>query len=113
MGATPFSGSLSLAAMKRLLWQHSKPAVGLPVEKVTDRIYRGYCVSSGEIPALVEEFRAHRAEMMALIADYPQLGANVRTKTTHFLEGFFSMIDNPARVDMQIVRHCRTGAVTH
>jgi hypothetical protein len=79
----------------------------LRVSGVTDRLYRGYCVSSGEIPSVVEEFRAHRAEMMALIDTEPRLNPRFRAKAARFMEGFFAVLDDPARVQAQIVRRCR------
>ena len=38
---------------------------------MTQRLYRGYCVSTGEMPSVIAEFQAHRAEMMALINGDP------------------------------------------
>jgi hypothetical protein len=79
----------------------------LPVSRVTDRLYRGYCVSSGEIPAVIEEFRARRADMMALINAEPRLEPRFRAKAARFMDGFFAVLDDPARVQAQIVNKCR------
>ncbi len=86
---------------------YSGPPVGIPTNKVTDRYYRGYCTSTREVPAVVEEFRGHRAEMMAMINGEPRLNPEFRAKTVRFMEGFFAVLDDPARVQRQIVGHCR------
>jgi len=86
---------------------YASPPEGLPVHKTTERLYRGYCASSGEIPAVVAEFKAHRAEMMALIANQPRLDPKVAAKTARFMDGFFATLDDPAKVEASIVKHCR------
>jgi hypothetical protein len=79
----------------------------LRVNGVTDRLYRGYCVSSGEMPAVIEEFGRRRAEMMALINGDPRLNPRFRAKAGRFMDGFFAVLDDPARVQAQIVKKCR------
>ena len=74
---------------------------------MTERLYRGYCVSSGEIPAVIDAFRARRAEMTGLIDNQPRLTPAFRAKTVRYLDSFFALVDDPARVQAQIVRHCR------
>jgi hypothetical protein len=86
---------------------YAGPPEGLPVVNVTTRLYRGYCVSSDEIPSVVAEFRGHRAEMMALIDAEPGLTANFKAKTHRFMDGFFAVLDDPARVQSLIIKHCR------
>jgi hypothetical protein len=80
---------------------------GVPIQRLTDRYYRGYCASNGEIGAVVEEFRAHRAEMMAVINGEARLKPNFRAKSARFLDGFFTLLDDPARVQSQIIGRCR------
>jgi hypothetical protein len=86
---------------------YAGPPEGLPVSRLTERFYRGYCVSTGEVPAAIEEFRGRRAEMMALIDGEPRLNPRFRAKTARFLDGFFAVLDDPGRVQRQIVRKCR------
>jgi hypothetical protein len=89
---------------------YAGPPVGIPVNTVRDRFYRGYCVSTGEIPAVIDEFRAHRVEMMALIDGESRLNPTFRAKTARFMDGFFALLDDPARVQSQIVKHCRQAS---
>ena len=86
---------------------YAGPPIGIPIEFVTQRYYRGYCVSTAEMPAVIAEFRAHRAEMTALVADNPRLNAKFRDKTVKYLDGFFTLLDDPARVQKEIINHCR------
>jgi hypothetical protein len=88
---------------------YALPPESLKISKVTERVYRGYCVSTPEMPAVIDEFKSHRAEMMALIAGYPALTPKFRAKTAAFMDGFFATLDDPARVQAQIIKHCRQG----
>jgi hypothetical protein len=80
----------------------------LKVTSVTDRLYRGYCVSTAEMPAVIAEFQAKRGEMIGLINSEPRLNARFRAKATRFIEGFFAVLNDPAKVDAQIIKKCRT-----
>jgi hypothetical protein len=86
---------------------YAGPPEGIPVQRTTDRYYRGYCISSGEIALVIDEFRARRAEMLAVINGETRLTPQFRDKTLRFLDGFFAMLDDPARVQREIVKHCR------
>ncbi len=86
---------------------YSGPPVGIPVESVTDRYYRGYCASSDEMVSVVGEFRAHRGEMTAMINGQPGLTPKFRTKAIRYVDDFFAILDDPGKVQSQIVKHCR------
>lgn len=80
----------------------------LRVTGVTDRLYRGYCVSTPEMPAVIDEFRSKRAQMMAVINNEPRLNPRFKAKASRFMDGFFAVLDDPAKVDAQIIKKCRS-----
>lgn len=86
---------------------YAGPPAGIPIERLTERYFRGFCASSGEIPAVAQEYLARRAAMKALIDNQPQLTPSFRDKTDRFLDGFFAVLDDPARLQSQVIRHCR------
>lgn len=86
---------------------YALPPVGFPIEKVTERFFRGYCAMNGEIPSVAEEYLARRADMRALIDHEPKISARVRDKTERFMDGFFDTLTDPARLQSQLIRHCR------
>jgi hypothetical protein len=86
---------------------YAGPPPGIPIERVTDRFFRGYCAMSGEIPSVAQEYLARRGDMKALIDNQPLLTAAFRDKTDRFMDGFFAVLDDPARLQTQLVRHCR------
>jgi hypothetical protein len=86
---------------------YASPPPSLSIGRTTDRVYRGYCVSNGEIASAAQEFRDRRPEMTALIEAEPRLNADFRAKTIRFLNGFFAVLDDPARIQREILRRCR------
>ena len=86
---------------------YAGPPEGIPVDTITDRYFRGYCAARAELPSVIEEFRAHRAEMMALIDGETHLNSSFRSKAGHFLDGFFAVLDDPDRTDRELTRRCR------
>ena len=82
----------------------------LKVSSVNERLYRGYCVSTAEMPAVIDEYRGKRAQMMAVINNEPRLNARYRAKAAKYLDGFFAVLDDPAKVEAQIVKKCRSPA---
>lgn len=86
---------------------YAGPPEGIPVERTTDRFYRGYCISTAALPGVIDEYRAHRAEMTAIVSSETRLTPPLREKALRFLDGFFALLDDPARVQREIVKHCR------
>jgi hypothetical protein len=86
---------------------YAGPPEGIPVDRVTDRYYRGYCASAGGIASVVDEYRAHRADMLAIINNEARLTSEFRAKTARFMDAFFALLDNPGQVQRELVKHCR------
>ena len=86
---------------------YAGPPPNVPVESVTARYYRGYCVTTAQMPAVIEAYRGRRTDMLALINGEPHLNAAFRDKTVRFMNGFFAVLDDPSRVQRDIIRHCR------
>jgi hypothetical protein len=86
---------------------YATPPESIPVDRITDRFYRGYCVANGEIGTAADEYRAHRGEVMALINGEARLDAAFRAKTDRFIDGFFAVLDDPARLQREIIKRCR------
>jgi hypothetical protein len=86
---------------------YAGPAPGIPTEKTTDRYFRGYCAMAAEVPSVAQEYLARRADMKALIDSQPQLTPKFRDKADRFLDGFFTVISDPASLQSQVIKHCR------
>jgi hypothetical protein len=85
----------------------SPPAAIDDLDSVTQRYYRGYCVSIGEIASVVEEYRSDRDKMLALVTGDPVLTPAFKNKAARFLGDFFALLSDPNRVQREITGHCR------
>jgi hypothetical protein len=86
---------------------YAGPPPGTTIERLTERLYRGYCFSNGEIASAAAEFKAQRGAMMAVINSEPRLTGAFRGKAVKFLDGFFATLDDPAKLTRQTIGHCR------
>jgi hypothetical protein len=80
---------------------------GLPISNIRTRLYRGMCRHNAEIPAAIETFRARRPQINALIAGEIRLTESKRREAQRYIDDFYEMIENPARVQSQIIQRCR------
>ena len=85
---------------------YALPPARIQVNLVTDRYFYGYCAMSAEIPSVAQEYLARRAQMKTLIDSQPQLTPKFRDKTDRFMDGFFDILLDPARLRNDVVRHC-------
>ncbi len=82
-------------------------AEGIPIDSLKERYYRGYCASTGEIPSVLAEYKAKKAEVLAVLQSEPRLNDGFRKKTVRFVEDFYATIDNPGDVTNKLIKHCR------
>jgi hypothetical protein len=85
---------------------YAAPAQTLDIRSVTDRLYRGFCTMNGEVGSALERMRAARDEVMAIF-DSDQLPRRRRADAVSYVRDFYSLIDDPERVQASIVAQCR------
>lgn len=83
------------------------PPEGLGVANVRTRYYRGLCRHNDQLPAAIELFRSRRDQLFAVIDGETRLTDARRRSARQFLEAFFEVLDNPERVQRQLVDRCR------
>jgi hypothetical protein len=86
---------------------YASPPDNVPVHSVRQRFYRGPCRFREAIPAVAAEFRARRADMMALIEGEPRLNGAGKRALTRYLNSFFATLDDPAAMDRAFTARCR------
>jgi len=74
---------------------YATPPAGIKLSNVRVRKYRGYCRTNAEAPGVAAEFAAHKAAMLAVLDQTPQLDEASRKKASAYLGGFFDQIGNP------------------
>lgn len=83
------------------------PPESIRVPNVRTRYYRGYCRHNDALPAAIERFRERRAAIFALIDGETRLTDARRRTARRFIEEFYAVIDDPDRVQNQLIERCR------
>jgi hypothetical protein len=71
------------------------------------RRYGGLCSTQSELPATLAQFREVREAIYALYRDQPEVIARRRKSALSYLDGFYSVIDDPVQVERRMVRRCK------
>jgi hypothetical protein len=88
---------------------YAVPPQGIRVANVRTRYYRGYCRYNDQLAGVIQEFRAHKDELFAVIDNEPALDQGHRQSAHAYLQDFFNTLDNPDAVRRSLTGHCRGG----
>jgi hypothetical protein len=80
---------------------------GLPIRNVRQRLFRGFCRDGEHHRAAVERLRSAREELFAIVRGQTGLETRSAEQAIAYLQGFFDIVDDPRRLDRQILRACR------
>jgi hypothetical protein len=89
---------------------YGRPGHKLRISSLRDRLYRGPCAPLEELEPILSEFRALRAEVLALYDTGVVLDRKRRRSTKKFLTGFFDIIDSPHETRKYFVERCKAVA---
>ncbi len=73
---------------------------------VTSRLYRGRCVFNEHLDAAVQRYLARQADVMALVDQQEGLTDRHRRKVREFLERFYAVLADPAKVESELKKDC-------
>lgn len=85
---------------------YADPDKAQGVERVGQRVYRGYCVNNGHVTGSVAEFRKVRDELYALVEELNELEPGVRANVARYMDEFYAVIDDPRKVERDIIGQC-------
>lgn len=86
---------------------YATPPQGVEVTNVRQRLYRGYCMHNNEVRAAAEHFRSRRSALFALLDGEARLNESRRGQARRYIEGFFAILDDPARFNREVIENCR------
>ena len=86
---------------------YALPDRRLPIHAVTERLYRGPCLTVDELDKQLAAFRDKRGEMLALLDGMKEIDAKARSEAKDFLESFFRAIAPPNGVKKTFVDGCK------
>jgi hypothetical protein len=85
---------------------YAKPNPRFKLRNVRERMYRGRCKNNEHLPATLDLFRERRNEIESLIENQEGLDTRFRSTMLRFIDDFYRTIDNPKRLDREIVKAC-------
>lgn len=83
----------------------------LPVKRVRDRLYRGYCVENDVYPQVIARFNAKKDSIYALYRDPvgKLLKESIANETLKYFDEFYRVINNQRSFKSEVVDACLGG----
>ena len=86
---------------------YATPPAHIPATKVTQRIYRGFCIHNETMPDGRQRFLSNEEALLAVFRDESLLNSNVRKKALRFLGKFFKILKDEQKYQKNIIGKCR------
>ncbi len=86
---------------------YSMPVEQLNISNVRQRLYRGHCEPMDVFEKVLVEFRNARSQISAAMLDQAGLSEGTTKTMGKYIDGFYAVIDDPKRLDKDILRLCR------
>jgi len=87
--------------------RYAAPPEHLPIRLVRTRFYRGLC----QPPEILDEAIAHmlskKGEILALFEEMPELSRLSRNRAVGYVENFFAILEDEAKLQKQVLERCR------
>ena len=77
------------------------------IRRVTQRLYRGYCVHNGSLATAAQAFRDQRDALYALVDGESRLSDKTAKKMRQYLDSFYKVIDDRDEFRDEITAECR------
>lgn len=83
------------------------PDPRLRISRNTRRLFRGFCVSPETLNDAITVVQASRDRINSIVGDTTYVGERVANRSLKFVANFFEIIDDPKKIERQIIRACR------
>ena len=87
--------------------RYAFPDKQLKIRSVTDRLYRGNCMTPAQLKTVLDRFRAKRPAMDAVFAQLPQLAPDRAKRMKSYFDDFWKRIDDPRGLQREIADDCQ------
>jgi len=85
---------------------YALPPEGFTIASVRQRRYHHYCIHNPQVVQVAADFRAKRAELLAVLGAIPQLDESRKRAAADYLEGFFRDIATDEDVTRRVLKDC-------
>ena len=85
---------------------YAQPNPRFGIRSVRQRVYRGRCVNNKYLPDSLGRFRDARDELYTLVREQEGLEDGVRMDLLRYMDAFYDIINDPRKVERQMVDKC-------
>lgn len=85
---------------------YAEPNPKLPIKKVRQRLYRGFCTSDEILQGSLKQLNESRTAIQALYDNQPGLAPATARDVRDYYEDFYDLINDPEKVQKLIVNRC-------
>jgi hypothetical protein len=87
--------------------QYAFPDKRLPIHSVTDRLYRGNCVTQDELTTTLDRFRSKRGAIDSVFIQLPQMAPEHVKRIRRFYDDFWRRAGDPRAFQKEIANDCQ------
>ena len=86
--------------------KYAKPHEALPIRRVTERLWRGFCMSNDLLPVTIGQFQVKRDDIGALF-EPGLLDKGASERSLKWLNGFYEIVAYPPKIEKEMLDRCR------
>ena len=87
--------------------KYAAPPQGLPVQRTTQRMYRGFCMHNSTMPETRARFLEQEQAIYDLVENESLLSGKMKKKAVGFLGDFFEILKDDQKYQKEIIDECR------
>ena len=87
--------------------KYAAPPNGLPINSVTQRLYRGYCGHNPNLEPARQLILSKETEILAVIRNESRLTSSTQKKAIKYLGDFFEIARAQKKYDKYVIERCR------
>ena len=85
---------------------YARPNENFRIRTVRQRVYRGRCVNNTYVAGSLRKLQDAKPRFYSLIREQEGLEKDVRRDLTQYLDSFYRLIDDPQRVERELLDEC-------
>ncbi|MFT5137102.1 MAG: hypothetical protein ACI8XV_002139 [Arenicella sp.] len=90
---------------------YAAPAAQYPIEDVRRRYFSGTCKEERHFTSAITRFNDRKTAIYDIVNNAEFLSTFSLKKTRNYLDAFYTLIDNPERVQKEILERCRGSLI--
>ena len=87
--------------------EYAAPSENLRIKTVRKRLFTGRCKPDEVWSQAIDKFKNKKDSILVLFEKSNELSSKSKTQTLTYLGKFFSLIENPNRINNEIIKRCR------